>query len=207
MIQPRESQAAQPGLQIVKPEMDAVVQADSLLERALEGLAELTALLESLPLESEYGVAFAAQVEAKHDQTERIEDRLEKLIEQQASRLQETQASQPGFFLRPGARNKWQGQVQQQQSAIQRLHGRLEAVREIKEGMGVHGPRIEELAHRKVRAHEPDLANKWEAMGEAQRLHQVMLRKQEKEKKQAVEREQRGEHSGRSLRLGWTQAR
>jgi hypothetical protein len=177
------------------------------LERAQEAQAEQAALLEASPLESQYSAAFAAQVEAKHDQAERIEDRLENLIEQQASRLQQTQASQPGLFSRPGARAKWQSQVQQQQSAMQRLHGRLEAVREIKDGMGAHGPRIEELAHRKVRAQEPTLAKDWEEMREAERLHQALLRKQEQEKKQALERERRGENLGRGLRLGLTQAR
>lgn len=207
MIQSKESQAARPGLQPAKPGLDAVAQADALLERAQEAQAEQTALLEASPLESQYSAAFAAQVEAKRDQAERIEDRLETLIEQQASRLQQTQASQPGLLSRPGARAKWQSQVQQQQSAMQRLHGRLEAVREIKEGMGAHGPRIEELAHRKVRAHEPELAKDWDEMREAQRLHQALLRKQEQEKKQALERERRGESHGRGLRLGLNQAR
>jgi hypothetical protein len=206
MIQSKESQAARPGLQLAKPGLDAVAQADALLERAQEVQAEQTALLEASPLESQYSAAFAAQVEAKHDQAERIEDRLENLIEQQASRLQQTQASQPGLFSRPGARAKWQSQIQQQQSAMQRLHGRLEAVREIKDGMGAHGPRIEELAHRKVRAQEPGLAKDWEEMREAERLHQALLRKQEQEKKQALERERRGENLGRGLRLGLTQA-
>lgn len=207
MIQSKESQAARPGLQLAKPGLDAVAQADALLERAQEAQAEQTALLEASPLESQYSAAFAAQVEAKHDQAERIEDRLENLIEQQASRLQRTQASQPGLFSRPGARAKWQSQIQQQQSAMQRLHGRLEAVREIKDCMGAHGPRIEELAHRKVRAQEPGLAKDWEEMREAERLHQALLRKQEQEKKQALERERRGENLGRGLRLGLTQAR
>ena len=207
MIQSKESQAARPGLQLAKPGLDAVAQADALLERAQEAQAEQTALLEASPLESQYSAAFAAQVEAKHDQAERIEDRLENLIEQQASRLQRTQASQPGLFSRPGARAKWQSQIQQQQSAMQRLHGRLEAVREIKDGMGAHGPRIEELAHRKVRSQEPELVKDWEEMREAERLHQALLRKQEQEKKQALERERRGENLGRGLRLGLTQAR
>lgn len=207
MIQSKDTQAARPAMQPAKPGLDAVAQADALLERAQEVQAEQTALLEASPLESQYSAAFAAQVEAKHDQAERIEDRLENLIELQASRLQQTQASQPGLFSRPGARAKWQSQIQQQQSAMQRLHGRLEAVREIKDGMGVHGSRIEELAHRKVRAQEPGLAKDWEEMREAERLHQALLRKQEQEKKQALERERRGENIGRGLRLGLTQAR
>ena len=51
--------------------VDAEVQADALQDRALEAQAEQAALLEASPLESQYSAAFAAQVEAKHDQAER----------------------------------------------------------------------------------------------------------------------------------------
>lgn len=198
MIQSRDPKPARPKPQSNKP---AGLDADTLLERTQEAQAEQTALLEASPLEYQYSAAFAAQVEAKHDQAERIEDRLENLIEQQASRLQQTQSSQPGILSLPGARARWQNQVQQQQSAMQRLHGRLEAVREIKDGMGAHSPRIEELASRKLRAQEPELAKEWDEMREAQRQHQALLRKQEQDKKQALERE------GRGMRLGLSHAR
>ena len=194
----RQQQArAKPNKQIGR---DAETQTDTLLELAQEMQAEQTALLEATPLESQYSASFAALVEEKHDQAERIEDKLENLIDLQVSRLQQTQARQPGLFALPGARAKWQQQVQQQQNTVQRLHGRLETVREIKEGMGVHGPRIDELAIRKLRAQEPELASEWDDMQEAQRLHQALQRKQEK--KQVLEREQL---SRGGLRLGLSQ--
>ena len=184
--------------------LDAETQTETLLELVQEAQAEQTALLEATPLESQYNAGFAALVEEKHDQVERIEDKLENLIDLQASRLQQTQARQPGILALPGARAKWQQQVQQQQNTLRRLHGRFESVREIKEGMGVHGPRIEELAIRKLRAQEPELAREWDDRQEAQRLHQALQRKQEQEKKQAWEREQlnRG-----GLRLGLSQGK
>ena len=37
--------------------------------------------------------------------------------------------------------------------------------------MGVHSPRIDELAIRKLRAQEPELAREWDDMQEAHRLH------------------------------------
>lgn len=207
MIQSKESQQVRLGLQPGKlAGLDADAQAASLVDRAQEAQAEQTALLEATPLESQYSAAFAAQVEAKHDQAERIEDRLENLIEQQASRLQQTQTHQPGIFTLPSVRAKWQSQLQQQQNAMQRLHGRLESVREIKEGMGIHGSRIEELASRKLRAQEPELTKDWDSMREAQRLHEALLRKQEQEIKQGQEREHR-ERMGRGLHLGMSQAR
>ncbi len=170
--------------------IDAETQTNTLLELAQELQTEQIALLEATPLESQYSASFAVFVEEKHDQVERIEDKLENLIDLQVFRLQQTQANQPGIFALPGARSKWQQQVQQQQNTMQRLHGRLETVREIKEGMGIYGPRIDELAIRKLRAQEPELANEWDDMQEAQRLHQALQRKQEQERKLALEREQ-----------------
>lgn len=188
---------------------DVETQADELQGRALEFQTEQAARLEASPLESQYNAAFAAQIEAKHDQAERIEDKIEDLIEQQESRMQQTQANQPGMLSLPSTRAKWQQQMQQQQATLQRLHGRLEAVREIKEGMGLHSPRIEELAARKLRAQEPELANEWADMREAQRRHEALQRREEQEKKQAQGRERREltERTGRGMRLGLSQDR
>ena len=183
-----------------RPLTDADIQVDNLLECAKEAQAEQTALLEATPLESQYSATFAALVEAKHDQVDRIEDKLENLIDQQSARMQQTQAQQPALLSMPGARAKWQRQVHQQQSVIQRLQDRLESIREIRDGMGIHSPRIEELATRKLRAQEPGLAAEFDEMREAQRIHQALLCKQEKEKKQVQEREQR-ERFGRGLTL------
>jgi hypothetical protein len=179
--------------------LNAETQTETLLELVQEAQAEQTALLEATPLESQYCAGFAALVEEKHNQVERIEDKLENLIDLQASRLQQTQANQPGILALPGARAKWQQQVQQQQNTLRWLQGRFESVREL---MGVHGPRIEELAIRKLRAQEPELAREWDDRQEAQRLHQALQRKQEQEKKQVWEREQL---SRGGLRLGLSQ--
>ena len=187
---------------------DAEVQADVLQDRALEAQAEQSALFEASPLEFQYSAAFAVQVEAKHDQAERIEASLEDLIERQESRMQQAQAKQPGMLALPSTRAKWQQEMQQQQARLQRLHGRLETVREIKEGMGVHSPRIEELATRKLRAQEPDLSSEWDDMREAQRRHEALQRKEAQEKKQVQERVHREkiERTGRGVRLGLSHA-
>lgn len=153
------------------------VEAEALEARALAVQAEQATLLDSLPLESQYSAALASHLDAKHDQAERIEDRLEVLIEMQLSRLQRSQGQQPGSIALPGTRAAWQRQVQQQQSTIQRLQARLEAVREIKDGMALHGPRIEDLAVRKLRAAEPDLTAAWDAHRAEQRREQTEGRK------------------------------
>ena len=158
---------------------------DGLLAAAEATEAEQQAALEAAPLDQTYQEALALYVQAKHDQVERIEDRLENLIDRQQARLQQTQANQPGLLSRPGAKRAWQNQQMQQQARLQSLHVRLEAVREIKEGMGLHSPKVEELATRKMRAENPELASDWDAMREAARRHQALQRREEQERKQA----------------------
>ena len=187
---------------------DVQQQADGLLERAEEAQAEQQAALETSPLASEYSAALAAQIEVKQDQAARIEDRLEGQIEQQESRLMQIEAKQPGLLALPGQRTRWQSQVQQQQALLQRLHTRLENVREIKEGMGVHAPRIEELATRKLRAEQPELAEEWDEMREAARRHQALMRKKEQERRQQLARERAGDDGqglGRSRGISLSQ--
>ena len=174
---------------------------DGLLAAAEATEAEQQAALEAAPLDQTYQEALALYVQAKHDQVERIEDRLENLIDRQQARLQQTQANQPGLLSRPGAKRAWQNQQMQQQARLQSLHVRLEAVREIKEGMGLHSPKVEELATRKMRAENPELASDWDAMREAARRHQALQRREEQERKQAQALEQR---LGRSQSLGLT---
>ena len=177
-------------------------EADSLLERARDAQREQAATVGISPVESQYNAALAAQIEAKHDQAEGIEDRLEHLVEQQASRLQQAQSRRPGLLALPGARARWQDSIQQQQASMLRLQNRLELVREIRDGMGLHGPRVEELATRKLRAQDPELADGWDELREAQRLHRQHQRRFEKEQKSALEREQhQAQGAGRSLSL------
>jgi hypothetical protein len=189
----------------VKSAATVISEADALQAAAEDAHGEQQALLETSPLESQYTAALAAHVEAKHDQVARIEDRLEGVIEQQEAKLHQIEAKQPGILSMPSTRANWQSQVQQQQALLQRLHGRLEGVREIKDGMGLHGPRVEELAARKLRHDEPELAEGWDQMRAAQRAHEALMRKQDQEKRIKLEREQSagiGRGQTQSLSLG-----
>lgn len=158
---------------------------------------EQQAMLESATLDQSYQETLAMHVLAKQGQVESIEGRLENLIDRQQARLQQTQANRPGLMSLPGARNEWQVSQGRQQARLQTLHTRLDTVREIKEGMGLHSPRIEELATRKMRADNPELSADWDAMKQAQRQHQALQKKQEQEKKLKQE-------NSRGLSLGLT---
>jgi hypothetical protein len=185
----------------VQTNIEFEVQAEFLLDEAREADSGQSSLIDSSPLESQYTAALAAQVDAKHDQTERIEDRLENLIELQSTRLQQVQVQQPGLLALPGTRQLWQQKMQQQQNTLQKLQGRLEAVREIKEGMGLHCPRIEELAAHKLRFKEPDMAANWVNRQEAQRRHQALLRQQEQNQKKLLLIGESEQQLGRGMHL------
>lgn len=168
---------------------------DLLLETA-QGLEQAQqALLEAAPIEHAYQEALALYVQAKHAQIDQIEDRIENLIDRQQARLQHTLAKTPGLLAMPGTKRAWQTRQTQQQARLQKLHNRLETVREIKEGMGIHAPKVEELATRKMRAAHPELASDWDAMREAARLHQALMRKQERARKPTQEQRQGRSHS------------
>ena len=171
---------------------------EGVLEAAQAAQAEQQAMLGAAPVEQTYQAALASYVAGKHDQVERLEDRLETMIEQQEARLQRTQANTPGLLSRPGTRRAWQAQQTQQQARLQTLHNRLDAVREIKEGMGVHAPRVEELATRKMRAENPELASDWDAMREAARKHEILMRQKDKEKER-TQTQERGRSQSLSL--------
>ena len=170
--------------QAITQMQDANSQADSLLKQAQALQAEQASLPDASLIATAYSAALTVQVEAKHDQAARLEDKLENLIEQQSSTLQQCRSQQPGLIALPGTRSRWQQQLTQQQSTLQRLQDRLETVREIKEGMGPHGPRMEELATRKLRRQEPALASEWDELQQAQRLNQAHQRKLNQEKEQ-----------------------
>ena len=177
------------------------MQAEFLLDEARAADSGQSSLIDSAPVESQYTAALAAQVDAKHDQTERVEDRLENLIELQSTRLQQVQVQQPGLLALPGTRQLWQQKLQQQQNTLQKLRGRLEAVREIKEGMSLHSPRIEELAAHKLRFKEPDMVVNWVNRQEAQRRHQALLRQQEQNQKKLLLIGESEQQLGRGMHL------
>ena len=143
--------------------------------------------LEAMQVEQLYQANLDIFIQSKHTQAERVEDRLENLVDQQQALMQRTLANQPGLLSRPATKAVWQNQLTQQQARLQILHARLETVREIKDGMGIHAPRIEELATRKLRLLEPNLATDFDEFQEAQRRHQALLRKQSQDKQKQAQ--------------------
>lgn len=169
-------------------------QADKALVTAAEQLeSNQASAIENASLEETYRKTLSVYTEKKHDQVERIEDRLEHLLDREQTKLQQCQASRPGALSTPGRRREWQATESRHRARLQTLTLRLDHVREIKDGMGLHAPRVEEMATRKMRSENPELASDWDTMRENERRNKLITRT-EQQKKQTQSRDH-----GRSL--------
>jgi len=160
-------------------------------------------LIASAEIEPPYMAELATQIEAKHEQVTRIEQRIETGIERAESDMQRMMAARPGLLAMPGRRAKWQTEVDRCQSRLQTLHERMERVHDIQHGMGLHAPKVEELAAKKLRAQQPELAAEWDEHRVALRGHQALMRKQQQDRAKRERREQeRQQRAGRAQGLG-----
>ena len=120
----------------------------------------------------------APYVQQKHDQAMRIEKKLESRISQAQRALKQGDEHRPGVFSLPGTRRAWEAAQANRKERIHQLKKRQNTVREIRTGMGASAPRIEELANRKMRAENPKMAARQDAMRRAFRVKQVKAQQQ-----------------------------
>ncbi len=163
---------------------------DDSLERVKALRDEQVLFAETAETGSLYNNTLAVQIDSKFAQAEKLEEKLETLIGQQQAKIMQIEAQQPGFLSLPGLRAKWNQQIQLQQAYMQTLVGRIDVVREIRNEMTPRGPRIEELAVRKLRFHNPGMAADFDAMMTSTRRHleqeRALVLKKEQEKKRSL---------------------
>ncbi|MFJ4157210.1 IncP plasmid survival protein KfrC family protein [Pseudomonas sp. NPDC089752] len=151
-----------------KPPLDDAGQG---LEAQAQALAaEQAALLEGGSVQARYNQALGEYVEQKADQCAALEQRLEGMVERQQAQLQQSLAQRPGFIALPSTRAAWEQASQRCQARLQQLQLRLERVQDLHHGMGLYTPLIEELAVRKLRAEQPELAEQWSLQRQAERV-------------------------------------
>lgn len=189
---------------------DPIADADGLLglARGIEA-QEAGEIAAPSATEEEYAAAMVQMVEEKQDQASQIEDRLENMIEAQSARLTQVQGHPPGMLASATTRARWQAQIAQAQATVQLLQARLETVREIRDGITVHGSKIEALAAEKLEYRQPKLADDFAELQEARRLHEIHTRQQQEKKRedrQGVVQES-APSSGLSLSRGLSQNR
>ena len=120
----------------------------------------------------------APYAQQKHDQAMRIEKKLESRISQAQRALKQGDEHRPGVFSLPSTRRAWEVTQANRKERIHQLKKRQNTVREIRTGMGASAPRIEELANRKMRAENPKMAARQDAMRRAFRVKQVKAQQQ-----------------------------
>ena len=137
---------------------------------------EQDALIGGVNTNQHYQDMLASYVGAKLSQVEAIEDKLEFLADREKAKLQTLGKNAPGLLSKPSTRKAWHSAQANQQARLQQLTERLTAVREIKEGMGLHSSKIEELAIRKLRSENPELVSDWNYMKETERVREALLK-------------------------------
>ena len=140
---PSEAERAQPALTAVAE----TGRAESAQARAIE--AE-RARLRDQSVDGRYQAALHTYLQAYTERIERIEDRLETLVENQQAALGELETQRPGFFSSPRAKAAWSANLDAAQDRLQTLQRRLSQVEDLED-------QANELAEDKLREREPEL--------------------------------------------------
>ena len=149
------------------------------------GIEADQARLQSQGSGEQYQAALQTYLQANAQRIERIENRLEVLVENQQSSLSELKAHEPGFLASRRVKSEWSASLETAQDRLQSLNNRLSRVEEIKEQSA-------ELAEEKLREREPEVAKAWDHARQAERNAQERQRQA-----RAAERQQ-----SRTLELG-----
>ncbi len=166
---------------------DDVARAEGAQARGIE--AE-QARLRDQSLGERYQGALQIYLQANSQRIERIEDRLETLLENQQAALGEMEAQRPGFFSSAGTKATWitsRDALQDRQQTLQARLSRVEGLRE----------QSAELAEEKMRDREPELAGAWDLARQAQRGQ----REEQRRERQATRQKDRSQDRGRELEL------
>ena len=151
------------------------------LADAEEAARDEQAMLESASVEQTYETTLCDYVQAKQDQAEKIESVLETKVSQAQQQAAAQGKEKPGLFTSAAKKKAMATAQEHKQKRLQQLNMRLEQVREIKDGMGLRVPKIEEIATRKMRRDHPEIAASWDSMREAMRKREVKEQRRRKE--------------------------
>lgn len=117
-----------------------------------------------------YDSALRIYLQSNAERIERIESRLETLVENQEAALSELNAHPPGFFASRQTKAEWAASVERAQDRLQILSRRLDRVEDLEK-------RTEELAEEKLRRREPELTDARDAERRAERSSKEQQRR------------------------------
>jgi hypothetical protein len=123
---------------------------------------------EQLSLQHNAQLAFYAQ--AKAQQIDTLQAALQTALHNQVGKLAAIEHHAPAWTANGQARSTWQNQLAQAKTRLAQLERRSERVGEIATGAGLYADSLlDELAARKLRFRDPDLARRWDALQQQQR--------------------------------------
>ena len=157
---PRSSEGA------AQEAVGGVVAVDETAARAesaqARGVQAEQARLRDQSVGGRYQAALQTYLQANTARIERIEDRLETLVENQQAALGQLEAQRPGFFSLSGAKAGWAANMEAAQDRLRTLQRRLGRVEELE-------TRSAELAEDKLRERESELAKSRDAAKRGER--------------------------------------
>jgi hypothetical protein len=119
-------------------------------------------------LQHDAQLAFYAQ--AKAQQIDTLQAALQTALHNQVTKLAGMEQHAPPWTVNRQARSTWQNQLAQAKTRLAQLERRSERVGEIATGAGLYADSLlDELAARKLRFRDPDLARRWDALQQQQR--------------------------------------
>jgi hypothetical protein len=148
----------------------ALNEASEAIDRDIPNTAAEAELLRAEQLSLQHNAQLAFYAQAKAQQIDALQAALQTALHNQAAKLAAIEHHAPAWPANRQARSTWQNQLAQAKIRLAQLERRSERVGEIASCAGLYADSLlDELAARKLRFRDPDLARRWDALQQQQR--------------------------------------
>ena len=145
-------------------------QASEAIGRDIPNTAAQAELLRAEQLSLQHNAQLAYYAQAKAQQIDTLQAALQTALHNHVAKLAAIEHHAPAWPANRQARSAWQNQLAQAKTRLAELERRFERVGEIATGAGLYADSLlDELAARKLRFRDPDLARRSDAMQQQQR--------------------------------------
>lgn len=138
-------------------------------------------------IENQYTDSLSSIINEKNEQVKRLEAKLSKLITDTNSQIGRLQSNKPGIFSLPGKKKEWANKISQQKHIVAIAIQRLELVHEIRDDMGLHSSKIEDMAKKKLYYRDPHLVKKYRGVVQNENERRIAESKKKKEQERQQE--------------------
>ena len=138
-------------------------------------------------IENQYTDSLSSIINEKDEQVKRLETKLSKLITEANSQIGRLQSSKPGIFSLPVKKKEWDNKIHQQKNIVTVATQRLELVHEIRDDMGLHSSKIEDMAKKKLYYRDPHLVKKYRGVVQNENERRIAESKKKEEQKRQQE--------------------